>query len=81
MELRRKIKESVEIEWQGLWEKETKGRHYFSLHPQIKKASYCSGTRRDSVKICRLRLRHSRLNQYLHIIGKHPTGLCECERF
>lgn len=78
MELRGIIKEGVVREWQGLWEKETKGRHYFSFHPQIKNVSYCYGTGRDSVKIYRLRLGHCGLNQHLHIIGKHPTGLCEC---
>ena len=31
-----------------------------------------------SVKICRSRLGHCGLNSYLHIIGKHSSGLCEC---
>lgn len=28
-------------------EKESKGWHYFSIQPQVRKISYCSGNRRD----------------------------------
>ena len=78
VEMRAEIKECVENAWQREWEKESKGRHYFSFHPQIKKLNYCQGNRKDSVKMCRLRLGHCGLKNDLYIIGKHSTGLCEC---
>lgn len=47
------------------------------VQPGIKGVIYRSGGRRDAVKLTRLGLGHSGVNQCLHIIGKHPTGLCE----
>lgn len=70
--------EGVEKEWQGLREKKTKGRHYFSLHHY--KSQLLFWNPEKTVKICRLRFGHCRLNQNLHIIGKHSTALCECGR-
>lgn len=80
VEMRAKIKECVENAWQREWEKESKGRHHFSFHPKIKKVIYCQGNRKDSAKMCRLRLGHCGLNNDLFLIGKHSTGLCECGR-
>ena len=68
----------MENEWQREWQKEIKERHYLSFQPKVKRISYYQGNRKDSVKICRLRLGHCGLNSYLHIIGKHSSGLCEC---
>ncbi len=35
-------------------------------------------SRRYSVKLCRLRLGHCGLNNFLYVVGKHISGLCEC---
>lgn len=79
VELRERVKECLIKEWQNGWEKEIKGRHYFSIQPKVRKKCFCTfPSRRDSVKLCRLRLGHCGLNYFLHIIGKHISGLCEC---
>lgn len=78
-ELRSRIKKGIEKKWQEDWKNELKGRHYFASHPLVKKVSdsYLLN-RRDRVKLTRLRLGHCGLNYYLKIMGKHPTGLCDC---
>ena len=79
VELREIIKEGLTKEWQRGWEKESRGRHYFSLKSQIKQLCTCTfQSRRDSVKLCRLRLGHCGLNHFLFIVGKHVSGLCVC---
>ncbi len=36
--------------------------------------------RKEEVIINRLRIGHCKLNKTLHVMGKHPTGLCdECQ--
>ena len=40
VELREIIKEGLTKEWQRGWEKESRGRHYFSLQSQVKKKMY-----------------------------------------
>ena len=81
VELRGIIKEGLIKEWQVGWEKESKGRHCFSIQPQVNRKCHCSTpSRRDCVKLCRLRLGHCGLNQFLFILGKHDTGLCFCGR-
>ena len=80
-ELREKIKEGVIREWQEGWEKEERGRFFFSIQPQVRRKCCCNiPSRRDSVKLCRLRLGHCGLNYTLCILGKHETGLCKCGR-
>ena len=91
VELREIIKEGLMKEWQRGWEKESRGRHYFSLQPQVgvdttslynvklKKRFTCTfQSRRDSGKLCRLRLGRCGLNHSLFIVGKHVSGSCEC---
>lgn len=81
VELRGKIKEGVIKEWQVGWEREERGRHCFSIQPQVRRKCYCNTpSRRDSVKLCRLRLGHCGLNHTLYVVGKHETGLCQCGR-
>ena len=57
----------------------TKGRHYFALQSWVGNslASY-GGSRRDRVKMGRLRLGHCGLNSGLFMVGKHLNGQCEC---
>ena len=53
VELREIIKEGLTKEWQRGWEKESRGRHYFSLQSEVKKRCTCTfQSRRDSVKLC-----------------------------
>ena len=79
VELREIIKEGLTKEWQRGWEKESRGRHYFSLQSEVKKRCTCTfQSRRDSVKLRRLRLGHCGLNHFLFIVGKHVSGICEC---
>lgn len=47
VELRGKIPDGINREL----EKESKGRHYFSSQPKVKKISYCSEHQRDSICI------------------------------
>ena len=56
--------------------KKAGGRNYFALQSQI--CTYTFQSRRDSVKLCRLRLGHCGLIHFLFIVGKHVSGLCEC---
>ncbi len=37
VELRERVKEGLIKEWQGGWEKEIKGRHYFFFQPKVRK--------------------------------------------
>ena len=79
VELRGIIKENLMREWQAGWESEVKGRHYHLVQPKIDKKCNCNAlSRRDEVKLCRLRLGHCGLNKNLLLIGKHDTGLCQC---
>ena len=79
VELRGIIKENLMREWQAGWESEVKGRHYHLVQPKIDKKCNCNVlSRRDEVKLCRLRLGHCGLKKNLFLIGKHDTGLCQC---
>ena len=57
VELRGMIKEALMRAWQAGWESETKGRHFHLLQPNIGNNCNCNtASRRDQVKLCRLRL-------------------------
>lgn len=34
--------------------------------------------RREHIIISRLRLGHTGLNKTMHLLKKHPSGMCEC---
>lgn len=69
----------IEQQWQREWEKEKRGRHYFSCQPLIKNSRVSLSTcRQDQVKLTRLRLGHCGLADCLKVISKHPDGLCAC---
>jgi len=75
VELREKIKEGLTKAWQRGWGKEIRG---IEVEPEvIGKDAMSHFVRRDSVKMCRLRLGHCGLNHSLCIVGKHVSGLCE----
>lgn len=66
--------------WQQQWDNEIKGRHLYMIQNRIGMESKKGGNRKEQVIINRLRIGHCKLNKTLHIIGKHPTGLCdECQ--
>ena len=51
----------IMIQWQQLWERETKGRHLFLLNKRVtESAKPCGGKRRkEDVTIARLRIGHT----------------------
>ena len=73
----------IMIQWQQLWERETKGRNLFSLNKRVtESAKPCGAMRRnEEVTIARLRIGHTLLNSTLFIVGKHLNGMCdECQQ-
>uniref|UniRef100_A0A3P9LEU6 Reverse transcriptase domain-containing protein n=1 Tax=Oryzias latipes TaxID=8090 RepID=A0A3P9LEU6_ORYLA len=77
-EFRAIIRRRIMEEWQTQWERERKGRHLFSIQDKVGRGMNVRVNTRDSCIISRLRMGHTGLNNTLHLIGKHPTGLCEC---
>lgn len=67
----------INKEWQQSWDQEIRGRHLYSIQRRVGSEMSRGGSRREEVVMTRLRIGHSNLNETLHIIGKHPTGLCE----
>jgi RNase H. len=73
------VKRYVMSKWQNRWDLSTHGRFFFSIKKRVSRDMSCFGkTRRDQVIISRLRLGHCGLRARLHLIDRHPTGLCEC---
>ena len=81
-ECRSIIKRKITSEWQEKWEREKKGRHYFSIQDKVKTQQFYMGAdRRQTVTMTRLRLGHCGLAWDLAKMGKHPDGLCEtCQK-
>ena len=65
-------------QWNQYWKDQVKGRHLFKIQSTVGGVGCCGGNRAEQVIISRLRIGHSRLNNTLSIIGKHPTGRCSC---
>ena len=63
-------------------ERETKGRHLFSLNGRVTESTeHCGMRRKEQVTIARMRIGHTLLNSTLFIIGKHQDGMCdECQQ-
>ncbi len=76
-ELKSIIKKGINTNWQLFWDNELKGRHLYSVQPMVGRGRNSRGRRKEACVISRLRLGHTGLNSTLHIIGKHPTGLCD----
>ena len=77
-ECRSIIKRKITSEWQKQWEREKKGRHYFSIQGSVNKGpQYVGAERRQAVTMTRLRLGHCGLAWDLAKMGKHPDGLCD----
>lgn len=78
LEVKSIIKRDIYKNWQSYWDNEQKGRHLHLIQPLVGRGRHSSGRRKVDGIISRLRLGHTGLNSTMHIIGKHPTGLCEC---
>ena len=62
-------------------ERETKGRHLFSLNGRVTESTKpCGMRRKEQVTIAKMRIGHTLLNSTLFIIGKHQDGMCDDER-
>ncbi len=56
-----------------------KGLILFCIQPKVRKNIFCTcPSRKDPVKLCRLRSGHCGFNYCLYFVGKHISGLCEC---
>ena len=63
--------------WQQTWETCKNGRHLHSIQPTVARRSTRSyRNRRKEVTVARLRFGKCCLNEYLHQIRRHDTGLC-----
>lgn len=69
------INQAAKETWQNSWDKEHKGRTFYSIQKRIGESNGCS--RRDAVVITRSRLGHCGLRSGRALIGKHPDGQCE----
>ncbi|XP_013870655.1 uncharacterized protein LOC106522257 [Austrofundulus limnaeus] len=79
-EMKSIIKKQIISEWQKIWEESNKGRHLFKIQQNVGKMEIIGGNRKEQVILTRLRLGHTGLNKTLHLLGKHPTGNCECDK-
>ncbi len=66
------VKNYIIKEWQYNWNREATGRHYY----RFQEKAGCRNNKREGI-ITRLRMGRTGLNKTLHLIGKHPTVLCD----
>jgi len=72
-----KIRDHITDLWQERWDYCDTGQFYRDLHPVVDyKIKVLIRPRHKDVQITRLRLRHVRLAEKLHTIGKRPDPLC-----
>lgn len=64
--------------WQKHWDEGKKGRHLYEIKPQLGGMKTTGKNSREQTVTPRLRLGHTGLNKTVHLIEKHPSGLCEC---
>lgn len=73
------IRSNIRHFWQGRWNDSFKGRSYFRVNDTVSSnVSFYGRCRREQVLYSKLRLNQCWLNRRKHILGKHPTGLCDC---
>ena len=71
------VEKYIDKKRQEQWNRSAKGRHLHKIQPSVSRLiPYHSKNRRHETTAARLRLGKCRLNAYLHVIGKHTTGLC-----
>lgn len=76
-ELKSVIKKGIHKKWQISWDNEQKGRHLYAIQPKVGQILKSWGSRKEDCILSRIRIGHTGLNATLHMIGKHPTGLCD----
>ena len=65
-------------EWQLSWNKSDTGSFFRNICPLVeRKISYASKNRLKEIRITRLRLGKTLLNEHLHKLNIHPDGLCQ----
>lgn len=73
------VKRHIMLKWQSRWDLSSHGRFFHGIKPKVsREMSTFGNTRRDNTIYVRLRLGQCNLKSRLHLIGKHPTGLCGC---
>lgn len=77
-EIKAMIKSKITNKWQDKWNQGTTGRHLYNIQNEVGKMRRTGRSTKEENVISRLRLGHTRLNSTLHLMGKHPTALCEC---
>lgn len=77
MEAKSLVKRNILAEWQEQWNTSNTGRHLHALQNTVGTVRTCRGSAKEEGIITRLRLGHTGLNITLHLINKHPTGLCD----
>lgn len=70
------IQRAVVKQWQMLWDRESKGRHMYSIQKEVGKVAKVGGSRRDEIVIARLRIGHTLLNSTQCRFGRVASGQC-----
>ncbi len=76
-ELKSIIKKGINTNWQLFWDNGLNGRYLHSVQPTVGRGRNSRGRRKEDCVLSRLRLGHTGFNSNSHILGKHPTGLCD----
>ncbi len=71
------IKKGINTNWQLFWDNGLNGRYLHSVQPTVGRGRNSRGRRKEDCVLSRLRLGHTGFNSTSHILGKHPTGLCD----
>ena len=67
------IWKEINMQWSQHWKEQEKGRHLYKLQSVVGEIRCKGDNRTEQVIMSRLRIGHSKLNNTLNIIGKHPT--------
>ena len=71
------VEKYINNKWQEQWNTSAKGRHLYKIQSSVsRRVPRRSKNRRQETTAARLRLGKCQLNAYLHVIGRHSTGLC-----
>lgn len=77
-ESKAKIRNNIMKEWQKQWDEGKKGRHLYNIKQVVGRMKSIGRHTREHIIISRLRLGHTGLNKTMHLLKKHPSGMCEC---
>lgn len=70
------IQGQIQKAWQEYWDINDTGRHLYNIQKHVGVGIKVSRNQREEAVMIHLKIRHTGLNKTLHIIGKHPTGIC-----